>query len=197
MRRLKPPVSRADSGATLIEAALVLPIILFLIIGTVEIGLAFKNYLTAGAISREGARIAALAGDDAEADCAILRGIGELATASDLAKIDQIVVFKASPGTGNSTGTENVAVYVGGDPSDCEYQNPDGSESWQISPKGYDPTSRNTIVGNDASDPDLELVGVQVKWTHEWLTGLPPFNGSFLIDEQTITRVEPEAFDQS
>ncbi len=166
-------------------------------IGTVEIGLAFKGYLTAGALSREGARIAALAGDDAEADCAILRGIGELATTSDLAKVDEIVIFQASPGTGTSTGTQNVAKYVGGDPSDCEYQSPDGSESWQISPKGYDPTGRNTIVGNDASDPDLELVGVQVKWTHNWLTGLPPFSGSFLIDEQTITRVEPEAFDQS
>ena len=30
--------------------------------------------------------------------------------------------------------------------------------------------------------------------THEWVTGFPPFRGSFTIEESTITRVEPEAF---
>jgi len=186
-------LSRRDGvrGSTIVEAAIVLPVLLLVVLGTVEIGMAFKDFLTVGALSREGARIAALAGNDGEADCAILVGIGGLATTADLAKLGEITIFQASPGTGQSTGLENTAEYVGGDPSDCEYQTPDGSESWQISPKTYDPFGRNTTVGAT----DLELIGVRITVTHQWITGFPPFRGSFIIDESTITRVEPELFE--
>jgi hypothetical protein len=31
--------------------------------------------------------------------------------------------------------------------------------------------------------------------SRDWVTGFPPFRGSIQIDESTITRLEPEAFD--
>jgi hypothetical protein len=31
--------------------------------------------------------------------------------------------------------------------------------------------------------------------TRDWVTGFPPFRGSFTIDESTITRLEPQAFE--
>ncbi|MGB7859413.1 MAG: TadE/TadG family type IV pilus assembly protein, partial [Acidimicrobiia bacterium] len=56
--------ARLDAGSTLVEAAVVLPVILLVVLGTIEIGMAFKDYLTVGALSREGARVAAVAGND-------------------------------------------------------------------------------------------------------------------------------------
>lgn len=51
-------------GSTLVEAAIVLPVILLVVLGTVEIGLAFKDFLTVGAMSRDDARVAALSARD-------------------------------------------------------------------------------------------------------------------------------------
>lgn len=181
-------------GAALVEAAMILPVLLLVVIGTLEIGLAFKDFLTVGALSREGARVAALAGDESEADCAILAGIGSLASNTDLAKLADIQVFEASSGTGAPVpGNVNRARYVGPDPSLCHFASPAVTDGWVFDAKPYHPTERNTEVGDD----DLELVGVRVTMTHEWVTGFPPFRGSFTIEESTITRVEPEAFADS
>lgn len=159
-----------------------------------EIGLAFKNFLTVGAMSREGARIAALAGNDAEADCAVLVGIGGLASEGDLSKLEVVQVFEANSGTGDPVpGNVNQATYVGPDPSLCHFQSPEVTDGWVFDFKPYTPGERNTTVGTS----DLELVGVRVTMTHDWVTGFPPFNGSITIDESTITRVEPEAFEDS
>ena len=63
---------RRERGATLVEAALAFPILILVIISILELGMAFKDYLTVSYLSREAARIGALAGDDPYADCALL-----------------------------------------------------------------------------------------------------------------------------
>lgn len=184
------PLRRAESkGATLVEAAIVLPVILLVVIGTMEIGLAFKDYLTVGALSREGARVAALAGRDADADCAVVRGIGAIATTGDLSRIASIQIYKAAEGTGNQ-GVTNVWTYTGGDPDSCELPI-DPTDSWSHGAIAYTPGSRQTTVG---STP-LDIIGVRITLDRSWVTGFPPFRGSFTIDESTITRLEPEAFE--
>jgi hypothetical protein len=35
---------------------------------------------------------------------------------------------------------------------------------------------------------------MKMVYTHDWFTGFPPFNGFITIDEQTISRLEPEGF---
>jgi hypothetical protein len=71
---------RRDRGAALIEAAIIMPVLILVVIVIMEYGLAFKDYLTVSYLSREGARIGAPAGDDLEADCAVLTGLGKLVT---------------------------------------------------------------------------------------------------------------------
>ncbi len=190
MSRL-PALRRAkERGATLVEAALVFPILILIIMGTLEIGLAFKDYLTVSYISREGARLGALAGDDPAADCAILRGIGGLATSGDLARIDEIQIFKADEGSGNQ-GLTNTATYVpGNDPTVCNVPSTP-ADGWDINPVNWSPTSRQTTVGSDA----LDIIGVRVIMTRSWVTGFPPFRGTFQVDETTLTRLEPKAFE--
>jgi len=179
-----------ERGATLIEASIILPLLLLVVISIMELGLAFKDYLTVSYVSREGARIGALAGDDTTADCAILTGLGDLISPDDLARIDRIEIYEADQNTG-AQGATNVAVYnEGEDPTVCNVP-ATALDGWTISPIGWPPTSRNTAVG---SDP-LDIVGVRVILNREWITGFGPFSGSQTVDESTITRLEPEVFE--
>jgi len=58
--------SRRQSGATLIEFALILPILLFLLFGIFEFGRIFNTYLIVVNGAREGARHGALGSNQAE-----------------------------------------------------------------------------------------------------------------------------------
>lgn len=181
-----------DAGATLVEAAIVLPILLLVIFAILELGLAFKDYLTVSYLSREGARIGGLAGNDPGADCAILVGIGALATSGDLDRIDEIRIFKADPGTGNP-GVTNVARYTGLDPSLCTPPGGGGdNEGWVIDPIAWPSTDRQIKVGNQ----DLDIIGVRIVLNRSWITGFPPFRGDMTVDETTITRLEPKVYEQ-
>ncbi len=184
----KPNPGRSQRGATLIEFALIFPLMVLVIVGILEIGLAFKDYLTVSYISREAARVGALAGDDTDADCSILRGIGTVATEGDLARITSVQIFKAD--VNGTQGVTNYAVYEGGDPDLCNVP-AQPSDAWDITPINWAPTSRQTAVGDD----DLDIIGVRIIMTHNWITNFPPFTGSMTIDESTITRLEPQVFE--
>jgi Flp pilus assembly protein TadG len=190
MPRLRVLRGFKERGATLVEASLVFPILILIIMGTLEIGLAFKDYLTVSYLSREGARLGALAGDDLDADCTLLIGIGGIATESDLARIDEIQIFKADEGTGNQ-GLTNTATYIPGkDATVCNVPST-VDDGWDINPINWSPSTRQTTVGTDP----LDIIGVRVIMTRDWVTGFPPFRGSFQIDETTLTRLEPKAFE--
>ena len=53
-------------GQTLVETALVLPIIILILMGIIDFGMMFNNYLIVGNASREGARNAAVGAADSE-----------------------------------------------------------------------------------------------------------------------------------
>lgn len=174
-----------DRGASLIEASLVMPIMILILMGTMEIGLAFKDYLTVSYATREGSRVAALAGDSLEADCNAVHAVIDALGPSNLDNFQQLQIFRADPGTGNPVVSDtNTWTLVGSDPYDC-------ANDWTIV-ETWPSTSRNVQFG---PTKDLDIIGVRVVFTHNWITGFPPFRGSFDVDESTIIRIEPEAFE--
>jgi hypothetical protein len=187
-----------ESGATLVEAAIVLPVLLLVVIGIMEFGLAFKDFLTVSYISREGARIAALAGDDPAADCAILTGLGDIITDGDLARIQEIQIYKAHPNTGMQGSAYNRAEYaVGEDPTICtEPVGGQPNDGWDITyvAGGFAPTSRQVAVSASGGGASLDIIGVRVILNRNWVTGFGPFSGAMTVDESTITRMEPEVY---
>lgn len=185
---------RRDGGASLIEAAIIVPLLLLMVIAIMEYGLAFKDYLTVSYLSREGARIGALAGDANSADCDILTGLSDLITASDLARLDYIEIYQASQSTG-AQGATNRATYLDpNDPLACtEPAGGQPGDGWSVTPigGGYPTGSRNTTA---SSSTPLDIIGVRVVLTRSWITGFGPFSGTAIVDETTITRMEPEVF---
>lgn len=180
---------RFERGATLVEMAIVLPILLLIIISIAEIGLYFRSYLTASHASREGARVGAFVGDVADADCLILESIGSILSGTDLSRVERIEIYKAAQ-NGTQTDTNIATLKNGGDPSICnEPSQP--ADGW-FRTTAWPATSRNTTVGTNP----LDIIGVRVVMEHQWATGFPPWTGSTEVDDATITRLEPEAFEE-
>lgn len=59
-------VLKNEKGQSLVEFAIIVPVIVMMIMGIIEFGLMFNSYLTINNSSREGARYAAVGGTDAE-----------------------------------------------------------------------------------------------------------------------------------
>jgi hypothetical protein len=177
----------SERGATLVEMAIVMPLLLLLVIGMLEIGLAFRSFLTVSAAARDGVRVAALAGNDPTADCFVLQEVGSvLGPGGIIDGLQQVEIFKASPGSGLAEGTNVYTLNSGGDPTDCA--------DWSGSDDGYPQTSRQTISGAGSSGR-LDIIGVRVVVDESWITGLYPFTGSYEVDERAISRLEPEAYE--
>ena len=182
-RRIRRHPGASERGATLVEFSIVLPILLILIIGIMETGTHFKDYLEVSAAAREGSRYAAFLGDEADADCKIVQQIADTLVTS-LDQLDSIQIYQADQTTGAPVpGKTNTWTLIG-DPTDCVL-------GW-TSTNGWPASSRNVVY--DPVGSPLDIVGVRIRLDHDWISGLPPFSGSYVIDESNIVRLEPEAF---
>lgn len=177
-----------EKGATLVEAAIILPILIFVIVTIMELGVAFYNYLTTDFAAKEGARVAALAGDNIDADCLIVQSIVAGYSATDFDKLDSITIFQVSPSGNAVPGKSNVWTFPGNpsdDPFDCaDWSKPD--------PANWLSTDRDVSVGGGS---DLDIVGITIDTRHDWITGVPPWRGTIDIARTSIQRLEPEAFE--
>lgn len=63
--------NKKNSGQTLVEMAILLPVLVALIFGMTDFGRVLNSYLVATEASREGARVAALSGNDAAVELAV------------------------------------------------------------------------------------------------------------------------------
>jgi Flp pilus assembly protein TadG len=95
-------------GATAVEFAMIVPLLLILVLGIAEFGHAFQVQGTLSAAAREGARVMALQNDPAAARTAVRNAAPTLDPAITNAQI--AVTPAACPMT--STGTTNVRVTV-------------------------------------------------------------------------------------
>lgn len=124
-------------------------------------------------------------GNDPEADCTALVATAEtLSVVGDIDKLDRIEIYKA---TGNGDQSPNPAHtntyrFVGNDFTDCG--------DWAATTP-WASISRAVIAGDGY---ELDIIGMRVVYEHDWVTGLPPFSGSFEINQTTISRLEPEEF---
>ena len=186
-----------DNGATLVESAIVTPVLLLFILGIFEFGFAFRDYLAVANSTRDAAREASVAGNVLDADYRMMRAIERASAALPDGAIERIVIWKASDpsdevpsGCANgiaSSGLCNVYSSSGltvpkenfgcqekalGDPVDS----PD---------RFWCPGDREVSVGSG-----LDYVGVYVRITHEYITGL--FGDDVVFEDQMILKVEPQ-----
>lgn len=93
-----------DRGAALVEATLVIPILMFVLFGIIEVGGAMKSYSGTASAVRQAGRSASLAGADPMADALVLAEVARRVAAIDDGEIELVVIWNAG-GPGDAVPT--------------------------------------------------------------------------------------------
>jgi len=181
--RLFPFLRHRDEGTSMLEFAIVLPVLLLILIGLAEFGLGFRDMLTVNSASREGARVASAVGDDASADCVAIEAAAAALIGVEIDNVQQVWIFKADAAGEPVPGVRQVyRPKTTADTADTLVC----SAGWVQIEDGYPPSTRSVVSSN------LDLLGVRVIFTHQWVTQFPPFSGQETWTADTIMRLEPQ-----
>jgi hypothetical protein len=188
----------------MVEAALITPLFIFLLFGTLEFGGLFRDYLTINDATASGARGAAIAGNNTNADYQILQGIKSATNALTKSGIQKIIIYEASDSTtpapnscklASATPPSGVAdlcnVYNAAAltlPQTPHFDNCTAPDSYQLY---WCPTARKVAAKADAGNGPPDFLGVYIEFDHRWWTGL--FGDEFTITSTTVTRLEPSS----
>jgi hypothetical protein len=93
--RAASKIRSQEKGAAVVEAVLVTPLFLLIILGIIELGPAFLNWNGIHSATREGARVGSVSGAAPDADFQILRDVKSRMRAS-VSKVNFVIVFKAT-----------------------------------------------------------------------------------------------------
>jgi Flp pilus assembly protein TadG len=184
----------SERGASLLEAALVAPLLILLAFGAAEFGFVFLDFLNVSSAAREGARVGSAVGDAFDADLLILGAIAEATADLDNSTVEAIWIFEAKA---NGDPVDNCVVDSSSDFYTCAgvplttniY---DGSGNLLIG--SWNATGRTVTVGLNcpASPADCpDRLGVRVVFTHQYITGFLAFpTGPFA--EDAVFQLEPD-----
>ena len=200
-----------DRGAVLVEAAIAIPILLVVILGSVEMGFAWdaKSATVSGARTAT-LRAASLGGDPAT-DLRVLQSvIGEIG-ADNVGRLNDVIIFDASTGDRQQAIDDcrnNMGVCVRYDNANMLFDNivastvtsasfDDGTNTLfangtDMPPTGYacDPGANKVDSGSFCAGARTVMgdaqIGIAVSYTHDWFTGIFPFAPP-TFNESTVT----------
>src|SRR5690606_19142585 len=174
-----------EKGASLVETSLVLPLLLMLAIGGVEVGFLVIDYLTISNAAREGARTGAAAANyvdssGVDADDLIVEAVEQVGCNLRYSTLESVTIYKAD-GDGNPIDPTNLLnEYTG--TVDCAT----GSTGLTCS-NGCPWDVRTRYRGM----PEPDKVGVEVVFHHEPVIGFLPFP-TVTFRERAVMRLEPD-----
>jgi hypothetical protein len=195
---------RDSRGATLVEAAIIAPILFVLVLGILEFGMGFRDYLTVGDAVSDTAKVGAIQGNKivngANADFEMLRRFRQATSAFDTDSIDRIVIFKASaPGAGDpesqvpaacKNGTAVAGVCNVYEDVLTAYLAVEGGNTGYFDCTGGPATSWCPTSRDDGPNPnEVDYLGVYVRAERPMVTGM--FGDSFTAERASIVRLEP------
>jgi hypothetical protein len=192
--------------------AIAAPLLILLVFGILEFGLAFQDRLTVSNGTQSAGRVAAALGNNEDADIATLQAVeqslGILPNAGGNV-IKHVQIWKSNGsgailggGCGSAgSGTANCNWYVYTptvDPNVCDWTPcPDPSKPGWSYGGGFIPANRDVTLDDDG----LDVVGVTVLFSHNWLTGVLPIGdvvctstGTNCWADTALFRLEPQNF---
>lgn len=174
-----------ERGATLVEAAIILPLFFLLVFGLLEFGFGFKDWLSLNHGAREGARVAVAAADDTRADILALRALEAGLVGTMLDNVLSVTIASADDPT-----LANVYVPLAGDP--CGWNpcpDPAIDPNWE-STATWPPSVRRVVAPRVAGDPDVDRIEISVLFRHDYLTGFIGDSADWTATK--IMRIEPQ-----
>jgi Flp pilus assembly protein TadG len=175
MRRCGQP--REQRGAALVEAAIILPLVMILTFGCIEMGIGFSQKGAIESAARAGARKAATVTDEAEPGFAtdVVGAVNAALDSSAVPTLDKLEVFKDDTGTGSCSA------------SDCLTFLPDSSSPGHFL-TGYSGSFPDTDRSGCGSTPDK--VTVKITGEFAFLSGLIG-TGTITLTATTTLQFEP------
>ena len=202
--RQKERTRRSERGAALVEMAIVAPLLLMLVFGIIEFGIAFNDRLTVGNATQSAARVGSAIGTGDRADIEVLaaltQGLFQLPNnGGDVVKEVRIYKAKADGTAASACPGASCNVYTFDTSNACGWSpcpDPDPPTNYSFPGGLWAPADRNATVGT------LDVLGVTVYFSHTWIVGsfLPmsdvpctnPPNGCW--SDTALMRLEPQQF---
>lgn len=181
-----------DRGAVLIEMALVALLLIALLAGAFDFGMAWRAGLGVNEAARAGARVGSSVGPDVGADKSIITGMQSTLAASDLLDdVQRVVIYRAQSADGAvppqcKTGiANNCNVYTGAQFRQIDQSTAvDQNGCLAIGSKGYCPKSRDNV------QVSAHYIGIWVRVRYDFQFG---FAGTGVdLERTTIMRLEPK-----
>jgi hypothetical protein len=171
-------------GATLVEAAIAVPLFLLFVFGIVEFGLGFKDWLSLNNAAGEAGRVAAAVADGIDADKLALEALEEGLVGDMMPGIEYVEIADANDPTRVNQYVPATTV-CGWAPCPDIAINPtfETDVPWP-------PTARQVVAPRAPGDPDLDTIRVSIRFVHDWLTGFVGDASTWTADK-TI-RIEPQ-----
>jgi hypothetical protein len=199
-RYLRGAPTATERGQSLVEAAMIIPFLMFLILGAIEFGFIFTNNLTMEYASREGARVgASLANGGGPLGC----GAGQSPNAANvdpsiIAAVERVLegsgspirpnqvleirIFKAGPSGAETPGQVNVWRY-----------NPGGGPTIDGQPLDFAPQAVTWQACSRANTQPADSVGVTVGYRYSFQTPFLSLSGMTALTmwDRTVMALNP------
>ncbi|MDQ6858173.1 MAG: pilus assembly protein [Chloroflexota bacterium] len=188
------PIQPDDTGQSLVEFALILPVLLMLIVGLVEFSLAFNSRDSVFFASRDASMLAAEGGNIAGTDCVVLDRIErDIVSPARPVRVQSVKVFWSDRNGVEQNGEENL--YVRSGTTTCNYGNGTSlTVPYSLSSSSFPEAVRcDVLAGCGAGHPGPDNIGVTITYTHNWVTSVARISlGSLTFNLTSATRVEPQ-----
>ncbi|MEA2661513.1 MAG: TadE-like protein [Chloroflexota bacterium] len=187
-------VRREEGGQSLVEFALILPVLMLLIMGLVEFSLAFNARDSVFFAARDASMLAAEGGTIAGTDCVVLDRIErDIVSPARPVRVQTVKIFWSDKNGQELSSTNNI--YSRGGTMTCAYGNGTSLTVPYVLASGNYPESLRCDVlagcGGGHNFPDN--IGVTITYTHSWLTSVAQISLSALTFSLTSsTRAEPQ-----
>jgi Flp pilus assembly protein TadG len=177
-RRFGVRRGRGERGAVLVEAAIILPVLLLIVLGIVEYSLAFKNSLSVTSATRAGARTASAQPRQANFSPNTASAVATALTAIDNTSPQVLWIYNANSAGMPDSGNFSTC-------NDCNrYTWNQSTKSWDLSYEGWFAAEQNACAGASAN-----AVGIYIRAQHRFMTSL--FGSARTLEDHTVMRLEP------
>ncbi len=173
---------RHEHGVTLVETAIVLPMLILLALGIAEIGFGLISQMTAAQAVREGARTAANGSTAASTELATIKAIEQAMCAIKTGELISVEIFK-SDDEGNPISPSLLNRYEVSGPLQCS--NTPATALVCVNGCPWPPSARSNHLGS------LDKIGVRVYYTHKWLLDAV-FTDNPTWSDVSVMQIEPE-----
>jgi hypothetical protein len=192
-----------ERGAVAVEAALVMPLVLAVLLGLVEVSLLIRDHVAVTSAVRVGSRIASASADAGPGVCesgpeappctstsspalaqAAADAIQRAGSAMPSDSIDHILVYKANPqGYPGAAGSTTMPSSCSGVPDCVRFVWRDSANAFRYAGGAWDSKSINACVNQS------DTLGVHLQATHTFVTGM--FGASVGVADRSVMKFEP------